>query len=427
MKNKAIILLSLICIILIFNGCLSRHPENNNLDTKFFYSNYKQDANFFAGKKSAVHNGRVYYFSNENEKRGIYSMKMNGNDLQLEFETPDVRKIQIDEKGTVYVLEHFKMYKNENGMERQFAVACYEKNNNTYTKNWLLGKAANNLWDFYISDDTAVYLYVQYKFASGMPELLGFCTLNGIVASGNEYLSITSEKKFDTSIAPLRFNIIQLNNLWLGLNERYSDYEKNEEMYDFYADTAGIIDLDHNIMVLGDNYVFGSYDRTIRSVNEKGVINSIKNEISIIDPNTNTLIDIKTLLGEKEVLFILDKGEYAYIISSSNSELHSLYKWDLEDFEIKKVYSEWSYGKILWVDENKLIVANNNKIHIKQLNEDTVNDVFVMTLQDNIIQKEYKTDVAGEWLFIYKFEETQNSDILQYKINMATGKTVRCV
>ncbi len=414
-------------IILIMASCATTDIKHNNFDTKMFYSNYKQDANFSVGKKSAVHNGRVYYFSNENEKRGIYSMKMNGEDLRLEFETQDIRKIQINEQGNVHVLEHYRIYENENGPERQFAIASFENNNNIYTKKWLQGMPKGNVWDFYLSDDTAVYLYLQYKSVSGIPELYGYCTLNGKEVLGNEYLSVTSEKKLETSTTPLKINIVQLNNLWLGLNKRYRDFEKNEEMYDFYADTTGFIDLNHNVEVMGDNYVFGSDERAIRSVNAKGVINSIKNEISIIDTNTNTIIDTKILFGENEIVFVLDKGEYVYLISSSYNGNQSLYKWDLEDFEIKKVYSEWSYGKILWVDENKLIVANNNKIHIKQLNEDTVNDVFVMTLQDNIIQKEYKTDVAGEWLFIYKFEETQNSDILQYKINMATGETVKCV
>ena len=94
--KKLICIVLLILIASIIHGCFF------DIDQPQIRVNMKQDVMSDNGISAAVSGDRIYYVSNEEKTSGIYSMKMDGTDVQLEVSNPSVLYIQIFEDEIVY-------------------------------------------------------------------------------------------------------------------------------------------------------------------------------------------------------------------------------------------------------------------------------------------------------------------------------------
>ena len=65
--------------------------------------NFKQDKLSSRGFAAAVYKNRIYYISNEKSEPGVYSMNMNGSDIQLEAKNPSITHIQLYKDNLYYL------------------------------------------------------------------------------------------------------------------------------------------------------------------------------------------------------------------------------------------------------------------------------------------------------------------------------------
>ena len=60
-------------------------------------------ANTKAGIVGVEYNDRIYYFSQESGESGIYSMKTDGSDINMEVEARDVQKLHLMDNNLYYL------------------------------------------------------------------------------------------------------------------------------------------------------------------------------------------------------------------------------------------------------------------------------------------------------------------------------------
>lgn len=102
---KKIIVLLLIVILL--SACRAI-KDNNEYRFNAFLIQYKINNSANAGVIGAENENRIYYFSQENNISGIYSMKNDGSDIKFETEARDIQKIQAN-NGEIYYLSFEKV------------------------------------------------------------------------------------------------------------------------------------------------------------------------------------------------------------------------------------------------------------------------------------------------------------------------------
>jgi hypothetical protein len=110
----------ILCLSLC-TGCVIRDPSYNDLDTLIFYANFKADSDADYGEKCALYQGRIYYQSAEQGEQGVYSMRLDGSDVRLEFEAEDIRALAV--KAMASTTPNFQTSAtNDNGAFRRFCL-----------------------------------------------------------------------------------------------------------------------------------------------------------------------------------------------------------------------------------------------------------------------------------------------------------------
>ena len=64
---------------------------------------YKANTKAGIGTVGVEYNDRIYYFSQESGESGIYSMKTDGSDINMEVEARDVQKLQLMDNNLYYL------------------------------------------------------------------------------------------------------------------------------------------------------------------------------------------------------------------------------------------------------------------------------------------------------------------------------------
>ena len=78
--------------------------------------------------------------------------------------------------------------------------------------------------------------------------------------------------------------------------------------------------------------------------------------------------------------------------------------------------------QILWLDAEKLVTAQGKTIRILALKDGEYHLNRTLETSQDVVAKINKTDVAGDWLFVYRFSEENNRDELVEKLNIALSK-----
>lgn len=444
MRRVMITVLSFILIVSCLSSCVGKDIANNNLDTKKFLTYYKQDSNANFGKKACVFKDRIYYFSNEKGLSGIYSMDRKGGDVKTELEVQDIRKLQLTENGIFFC--GFKDFEaNQNGKNRVFdllfkdstsdnTVSILDQERYKDIKN--LNGNEKNIWDFYYVDPSLTIVEnVEATIPTSMMGLQTFCISNNGVIENEQYTVILEEKKMQNPLAESMFCISEINELIISSREspswqakRYVEEGKSSHSDRRYViDNAdvSVLDIDNNLMVLGDNRLFPVYkfkNRMLRSLNARGLIVTVGNEISLLDMNTLKFINQANLSDTADILFLLDTGEFAYIISETEKGNQGIYAFNLDTFASTNLMNFDKGEKVLWLDTHQALVLSGATVGFYRIDNEICEKISSIELDRKIDSKEYKTDVAGNWLFVYKFDSKLNADILQYKINIETGE-----
>ena len=426
---KKIIVLLLIVILL--SACRAI-KDNNEYRFNAFLIQYKINNSANAGVIGAENENRIYYFSQENNISGIYSMKNDGSDIKFETEARDIQKIQAN-NGEIYYLSFEKVSYGVEGEQwgnkfysiksldlENYIVNYYYKVENSVKdiiEEYRKG-AYRGIWDFYyLGDDKFILKTVDVTVPINNFKLKNyFMDKYGNIFTGYDFQNIKFQ--LDGSKNWLYFYRPDTSD-YIILSE--NNIEKDESMeykvftvYDTvtnsgfnvwdssisYTDSTVVYFIDEDKLIAGGEHYGndGEYRYIIEYDFEKEKV--VK----------------KCKIDGAETVILFDKK---YILAKFKNR-EEIYSFNEADFTMKKLLSN-KKGYIVDIRDNYYILLDKGNLYKKDLSG---KDIWKIKLDKNYIKNEYKVEVTGDWLFIKSFDLKEEQAYLEEKINIKTGERV---
>jgi len=433
----------ILCLLLLY-GCAPQDPNANNFDNTGFYANLKADAASTIGKKAAYYGERIYYLSSELGTQGIYSMDQQGEDMVLEIPVEDIRSINVRDDG-IYYAGFTGIEENSSGPFRQFHLLI-RKNDETNIADFLKdvgypipnSSFDGNVWDFYISNNGVVVIcfaevggYRQLQ----MREVASF--LNGDVISANDYEVLNKNIAIHyASFNQYKFEVGQLDGLYF-LPDYFSYPEYSGE---FLSLCLSVVDLNAKGNVvkmlagsyLGYNDDDADYLRWFCRGNSDGFILASVHGLENYDVATNTVSDIVTFDQPENVYAQIDCGDdflvftellretydldyrYSKILKQTRALAESLYRVDPETGAKQLLLTLEYNNAFLYTDAKTAVTGGGKTISIYDISGDKAVLLRTIEIEHSIVDYSNKTDTAGGWLFLYRFnEQTQRDELIE--------------
>ena len=444
MKIRSIVLL--ICFVLCASfliGCVTRSPAYNNLDTDTFYANMKPvDTNF--GKKAAVYENRIYYLSAENGKQGIHSMRPDGSDVRLEFETEDIRSLTVQADGFYYA-GYSHIGTNENG-----AYRCFRLFHRASAKSRpidLLSDAENipllkdnNVWDFYIAQNGSIYfrgLVMDWYFGSN--DLLLSTLSNGMILEVADYpIFFANSDAMENCDVDESLVIYRHEDRYAAvtkdINGSAFPVQISDEMAVTLYDSVryGTV-LPYDSLFLGGHERWGvSRTRWILRLSDSEILLAYDGEICKYDFSQGVSRTISSFPTTESIYSTYDDGANIYMMTKTYRRagwirsdirrfLHiptkageTLYRLSPETGERTSLLTLKGDAEFLYINDEVVATAKDRTISIYDITTDTPVLLKTIELEHKIVDRANKVDTAGGWLFLYGFnEKTQRDELLE--------------
>jgi len=438
------ILLCTTFIVVCLTGCTIPKSDINNFDNTGFYANLKADANSPIGKKAASYDGRIYYLSSELGTQGIYSMDTAGKDMKLEIPVEDIRSINVRDDGIYYSgfagikenasgpFHQFRLLIRKNGEAK---VADYLKNVG-YPNDWPI--TDGNVWDSYISDNGAVVIcfaevggYRQLQ----MREVASF--LNGDVVSANDYEVLNKNTAIHyASFNQYIFEVGHLDGLYF-LPDYFSYPDYTEEFLSLCLSVIDLNSKDHVVKMLTGSYLGYNDDdanflRWFCRGSSDGFILASVHGLEKYDVASNTVSDIVTFDQPENVYAQIDCGDnflvftellrktydldyhHSKVLKQTRALAESLYRVDPETGAKQVLLTLEKENAFLYADAKTAVTGGGKTISINDIAGDKAVLRRTIEIEHNIVDYANKTDTAGGWLFLYRFnEKTQRDELIE--------------
>ena len=426
---KKIIVLLLIVILL--SACRAI-KDNNEYRFNAFLIQYKINNSANAGVIGAENENRIYYFSQENNISGIYSMKNDGSDIKFETEARDIQKIQAN-NGEIYYLSFEKVSYGVEGEQwgnkfysiksldlENYIVNYYYKVENSVKdiiEEYRKG-AYRGIWDFYyLGDDKFILKTVDVTVPINNFKLKNyFMDKYGNIFTGYDFQNIKFQLdgsknwlyfyKPDTS----DYIILSENNIEKDESMEYKVFTVYDTVTNSgfnvwdssisYTDSTVVYFIDEDKLIAGGEHYGndGEYRYIIEYDFEKEKV--VK----------------KCKIDGAETVILFDKK---YILAKFKNR-EEIYSFNEADFTMKKLLSN-KKGYIVDIRDNYYILLDKGNLYKKDLSG---KDIWKIKLDKNYIKNEYKVEVTGDWLFIKSFDLKEEQAYLEEKINIKTGERV---
>ncbi len=234
LQHLLILLSILIFFAVFFAGCMKANPSNNNLDTWVFSANIRPSALQEVGKKATFFNQRIYYLSSELGQQGIYSMQLDGSDIQFEFPVEDIRALQVNNDGFYYC--GFRSFEaNSDGTYRNFRLFHRETEGGAAIDVIDQVKSTSdlsneNIWDFHFDSNGNLYLRtVVHFYIPGTPDVLLYSIVDGTVVPIADYqLLLTDEEIFEKDYPYETLSVYKIQDQYLILGRRFVNIADTE-------------------------------------------------------------------------------------------------------------------------------------------------------------------------------------------------------
>ena len=455
-------------------GCISYDPENNKMDARGFYANIKADAFSQHGKKAACYDGRIYYLGAELGTQGVYSMSSDGTDIRFEFPAEDIRALYVNGDVCLYAgfdgiaenshgaYRRFRLLRRQNAetidvlaqptlqapLERLYesyfetapeddagSLAAFQAQQAAYRAQ--IDELSDcNVWDFYtLPNGDTVVRTLGLNWVMGTNHLCAVTITDGKLAlapafSAQADVSVPSGCKQETvsvSWFALHTLIMSSDNIG-GRFDGDIDFVQYDaySLYDTSAGTAAF-GIERSI----DAPFAGPW--LYRVVGTKATF-AASNALSSCDWATGDVTEL-CRFPRAETIYAVHAGKSATriltqtrggtgFISARIFNLfdwrhvlsESLYRLDPETGERERLL-KLGYGQsFVFVDEAYAAFAKGNTVHVYDITGKTATKISDCTLLHPIVTDENKVEVAGDWLFLYGFNENTGRDELLEKI-----------
>jgi len=443
-KTYKKLLLIMIALPLILSGCVGRSPYYNNLDTRMFYANLKPAFAEY-GKKAAVFDERIYYLSAENGFQGIYSMMLDGTDVQPEFVVEDIRSLTVTSSGFYYSgFAHISV--NDNGEYRCFhllhrdAAASNPSNIISQAEN-ADSLDGDNVWDFYLKENGSLYIRIaQMNFLFGHTDIFISTLYNGRLLTLPDYdILLNNLGAFDNPHQKSGLVIYQHDTQLFPLSSEILTDDEWAEIFD--KESVSLFDETKSRTVLPIDAIFLSdTERYDGPYSNRWIMRFSNNKLLLAYEAGLYEYDMKTDMSRE--LYAFPKTESIYATYDTGSDIFLLTKrfrkedwiWRMfrELFQIPNQKGESLYradpstGKstnmlklgqddaFLYIDNAIAATASDNVISIYDISGDKAELLRTIGTDHNIVDRANKVDTAGGWLFLYRFnEDTQRDELIE--------------
>ena len=417
-RKKALFVMVIALLVSIGCGGCNRFFEV--LDKDIDYGHIcdvmrKQDVWMYTGQSAAVHDGRIYYVSQEGEEDGIFSMDLEGGDVQFELAVPKITRLivnddsiyyigadEIDEGDTLYGL-----YQYDRALDTLVEIA--------YTDN--MGSA----YDAFVTSDTTVCVMDHYGAGGSAPPRYFTYLCNDI----EEYYSVELDK----------YEYFRRNEHIVYTTGKIFYGEFDNLISD---DDCSVIDPATGTMVM-DGTKSSGYDHRALYCEPNRLWVSKGITLSTYDPHS--FVPMEGFLFEGEYsnenekvgtsdkaitfFFMQDDMVYVTVIQDYSETMWLCYldpktgeNGEMAAFDKEKVLIDVSDKGVLWAQDNKIVCSALNGGEIGSI-------LFEIEMPENVVQDNL-LEIAGDWLFVHKkahVADTETNQLL-YKVNLKTHEVI---
>ena len=436
MKKKTILAICFLIVFVLVKTTFQRafHESGHGISTEYYI---KEDQFKNSGKLSAYANDRIFYFSRENEISGIYSMEFDGKNVQLVVPCDGIGKIQV-QNDKLYYLEYQNKNISEDINRPRYELREYDlknkrvKNIEVYPNDLLYENSLfRAVWDFYCFDNGEMLVSTVNI---GVPNSKRIFYDFYMIDSKHEQL-VPADKidKLEQIEEDNDFGFYQYDNLLFRVENYLIDIMKQEHKEWYLYGQRGVSMIDENtgypvyspenvffdtktnftLKLLWDNTVFYSERNTI------GILN-LKNGEREWETQLPKYGCVKWAQKHKDYI-LLGEGKLATSIHFGEK----IYSLNLETKAIDLV-KDFKDKETVYIDEEKIVVASGKVIECYRFENTRVGElIWKLNLQENILDRGYRVEACGNWLFICRLAsrvEGEQCDNLINKINLLTGE-----
>ena len=442
--RQAAYFLSFSLCLLFLTGCVIHSPYYNNLDTRMFYANMKPSFENY-GKKAAAYHDRIYYLSAEEGTQGIYSMLLDGTDVRLEFEAEDIRSLSVTSNGFYY--SGFACVRvNDNGEYRSFQL-MHRKTAASNPIDLLsqevnaAGLRGENVWDFYLNEDGILYIRIaQANSRFGYTDVSISTLYNGKFLALPDYdVLVHNFKAFDNQnfqsglmiyqhrnqLFPLSSEIIA-GDEWIQIFDKrnVSLYDETKSRTILPIDALFLVDTERKSGPYSDRWILRFSNEKMLLVYEAGLFE--------YDLKTDTMREIDTFPRTESIYATYDNGSDIFLLTKTfrregwirnkfrvlfqipNQKGENLYRVNPSTGKSTTMLALDQGSAFLSIEDGIVATAAKNVISIYDISGDEGVLLRTIEIEHNIVDNANKTDTAGGWLFLYRFnEQTQRDELIE--------------
>ena len=443
MKKRAWLICILVCTAFFLNGCVIYFGNSNNIDTRMFCFHGKSDLMADFGKRTAYADGRIWYLSAESGTQGLHSMTVDGTDVRLEFAAEDIRSLTVRD-GSIWTAEYAGQDENDCGEYRKFKLLVRKdgadappedplKEIDEKTREQVI-YWDENILDFHVTSSGDIYFRcAQMSLPQGYRMAVMFALRDGVLSKVNRWeypLQIDPIKDGHGSISAYD-NQISMKREEDCLVVR--DAQSNCMIYDLALDQIGFS--------IDNRYYLNNFSTEESSRSDRMLLGKEKDRLYFVAEQELLALQPKTLQTDRWMIENKAEGIYAaYMIdgriviltraweeddqagsSKTDAAAACLYTIELRAEEGLKdtplLFLEHP-AEFVYLNETYTAVAEGKTLTLYDISGADAKEVRKIELEHEIVDKANKTDCAGGWWFLYRFNEETNRDELIEKVRL---------
>lgn len=398
------VLLFIFCLLC---SCSSSRIEWSNIKEVM----YKQDVNCAKGQLAAVYDNKIFFAGNVNNEYGIYSMDLDGRNIQLEFTSNKIIKLFVTEEKFYYI----SLNNKRNTKEGIYSLYIYDRESDEVVL--LAGDGLNqSVENMMIANDTILVRMIESLHSSKAPNsyMYYISDFNDLTVADEILLGFNDSNEYKLLIYD-DYIITFVEYKYLQYPGKEIEFDENDSVYNF--------ETNENLMwqhLDGENCDF----KVVHTDNDS-IYLAYKNNLVIYDKNTLTeknKVFFQGMSNEYQLDYLIKKENIIYLIFLSDDDQVELYIMnskslnytELKTFDDKSILLNFQVDCVIYAEEDKIIC--------QEVGEDGLGDIeYELEFNDNIVQN-CLFEVVGNWVFIYDKGKPNNQSPFElvYRVNLKT-------
>ena len=423
--KKTILLLLACCLALCCCNRKTQLYEPLNIS-------YKDNLYQSRGMLAAVYHDEIYYFSDEEGRRGIYTMKLDGSDSRILLECEDIQGIQIV-KDRLYV-----SVREEEDYQGKKVFGLYEYGMDGIKKEDMVDHSVKafpangfrGLGGFFIDEKGRTFLNLNiYNDKRMIVDKKMIYQENGIKPFVEEAVLIAEE--WNTGNKG-HFSLFQLEDNYFACSSLIPDpelYDQNTLDYKGILQTYGYNCTSRCWWWNCDEFS-NKWKNTFRiwDVTDNRILLTADNVLFAYDLDTLSISNVFEFSQKGKIVYVRLSGETIYVLFESNTpSVYSSHRDESSqilytvsrDFSSSSTVKDYgTKGKMLYVDDHSLLDYDGESIRLYNIENGMPGEQMASNRIELPVKSfGYQIDLAGEWIFIKYYDRRKNASTLVLKNN----------